>query len=92
MTSFESIKMIDQIDKDIVNGYLKILHQLIQSDDNYKIPSLITYWCLLFYDSPEQFAGYRDKYAAITDNGTTAKNISEINYYATVYGKNQLYE
>ena len=86
MTSFEDVKMIDQVEKHTINGYLRMLHEMIASDEEHDIPPLIIHWCLLFYHIPEKFAGFDAYYGEIGDDGRYAKNVSSINFYATIYG------
>ena len=56
MSSFEAIKSIDTNTKDTVNGYLREIQSLLSSDNiYYTIPTLVSYWCLLYFYVKECF-------------------------------------
>ena len=52
-TTLEDVKYIDQNAKDLVNGYLKRIN--VDKTFHDDIPSLVYYWCLLYYHIKECF-------------------------------------
>ena len=72
--SLKDIKYIEQIEKDIVHGFIKQNQALLPSNDTYYIiPTLIIHWILLYFHEREHFdpnnCSQRFK---LSDNNTVA--------------------
>ena len=80
MTSFEKVKEIDSLTKDTVNGYLKYMYGLLRADNVYRIhetiPTLISYWCILYFYVKECFDPDRccNLYKLSQDNSIAIQN------------------
>ena len=58
VSPLERVKFIDDNTKIIVNGYINRVQKMLTSDNVYfTIPSLVIYWCLLYFYIPEKFDG-----------------------------------
>ena len=56
MATFEQVKNMDLMTKDIVNGFLRRIRLLFPSDIvYYDIPSLVIYLCLLYFHVQDSF-------------------------------------
>ena len=67
----EDIKLIHQYTKDTVNGYIKNLQKLLANNNPYhNIPSLVIYWCLLFYGQESFDPNNIDYQNELCDNNT----------------------
>ena len=75
MSAFEDVKHVEISIKDTINGYLRRIQQLLGADTIYhdSIPSLVSYWCLLFYYIKECFdAAKSDPNSSYSKDNTLA--------------------
>lgn len=73
MALFSASKsIVSQITVDIVNGFIKDAQLLLPNEDNpyYNIPELVNHICINFYNNPEYFSKWNERYFAMDKNQT----------------------
>eukprot|EP01084_Bolivina_argentea_P001714 3161_1 len=88
--NFEEVQFIDQINKDIVFGYIRIAQKLLPSNNPYyNIPTLVLHACLLYYVPKECFDQIGAEMKIMYDDNDNNNNIVELksgSVWNTAYG------
>eukprot|EP01084_Bolivina_argentea_P001715 3162_1 len=88
--NFEEVQFIDQINKHIVFGYIRMAQNLFPSNiPYYNIPTLVLHACLLYYVTKEYFDLIGTEMKLIFDENDNDKNTVELtsgSVWNTAYG------